>query len=101
MSNKEMILNLVKYTPAGKVVSYGQIARITGMNARIVGFILSGINELEMAEYPWHRVVNRDGFISASKLGDKGKLQQALLEAEGLEIIEFQIINPNKYWWTF
>lgn len=55
------ILSVVEEIPAGKVASYGQIARLIGWdkNSRLVGKVLS------MAEfygkYPCHRVVNHAG----------------------------------------
>lgn len=98
---KALIYSYVKKIPKGKIVAYGDVAAMVDMSPRTVGFILSGMNENEMGDVPWHRVVNRQGFISSSKLGPKGILQQQMLEAEGLEIKDFQIINPAKFWFRF
>ena len=60
------ILSVVEEIPAGKVASYGQIARLIGWdkNSRLVGKVLS------MAEfygkYPCHRVVNHAGRTAPS-----------------------------------
>lgn len=99
LSKKDLVLKIVKLIPRGKIVSFGQIGNMINVNPRIVGFILTGMKKSEMSVYPWHRVVNRNGFISASKLGEKGILQKKLLEMEGLKIDGFQIIEPDKYWW--
>ncbi|BDQ05137.1 MAG: hypothetical protein KatS3mg084_0655 [Candidatus Dojkabacteria bacterium] len=98
-TNKELVLNFLKLIPRGKVVSFSQIGSIIHLHPRIVGFILTGMNQAEMSIYPWHRVVNRKGFISACKLGEKGVVQKKLLEMEGIPIQGFQIIEPEKYFW--
>lgn len=98
LTDKQKVLEIVKSIPKGKISSYGRIANITGISPRVVGFILSGITKEEMQEIPWHRVVDRNGFISSSKLGEKGVLQEQMLKAEGVEIEKFQILKPERYW---
>jgi len=98
-TNKELVFNLVNKVPKGKIVSFGQIGNLINLNPRVVGFIMSGMNQSEMGKVPWHRVVNRDGFISSSKLGDKGLLQEALLKSEGIKVKDFQITQPKLYWY--
>ena len=58
------ILSAVGEIPAGKVASYGQIARLIGRdrNARLVGKVLS-ISDY-YGEYPCHRVVNHAGRLA-------------------------------------
>ena len=58
------ILSAVEEIPAGKVASYGQIARLIGKdrNARLVGKVLS-ISDY-YGEYPCHRVVNHAGRLA-------------------------------------
>lgn len=99
-TTKQLILNTVTLIPYGKVTNYGLIGILVGTAPRIVGNILTGLNSAESSKYPWHRVVNRDGFISSSKLGERGILQQELLKKEGVEVRDFQIINfHKKYEW--
>ena len=99
LSNKELVIALVNQIPKGRISSFGRIGDRTGINPRIVGFILSGMTQDEMQDVPWHRVVNKDGFISPIKLGDKGRLQASMLEDEGIEVIDFQIQNFQSLWW--
>lgn len=72
------ILSVVEEIPQGKVVTYGQLARLIGRekNARLVDRVLS------MAEYygsyPYHRVVNHAG-----KLVPGWNDQKSLLLEEG------------------
>lgn len=55
------VLSIVEKIPAGKVATYGQIARLAGRerNARLVGRILSQAEYY--GKYPCHRVVNHAG----------------------------------------
>ena len=56
------VLVLVDEIPAGRVATYGQIARLIGRpkNARLVGKILSQ-SELYGGKHPCYRVVNATG----------------------------------------
>lgn len=81
---KTDIFALVARIPAGKVASYGQLARMAGRprSARVVGQI--------MARYasgkglPCHRVIRQDGTLCEEyEFGVMG-LQRELLRAEGV-----------------
>lgn len=76
------VLALVAQIPPGRVMTYGQLALLTGHPgaARQVGMILSGTLESEL---PWQRVINAQGGLSTHKRG-LGEMQAALLEAEGV-----------------
>lgn len=53
----EQVIRTVRAIPAGRVMTYGDIARATGTGARAVGRILhSGGHEI-----PWWRVVDAEG----------------------------------------
>ena len=72
--------------PPGRVATYGQVARLSGLGrmARQVGQALAVLPE--DSEVPWHRVVNAKGEVSA-RAGSDGlaeSLQRRRLEAEGL-----------------
>lgn len=73
------ILSVVEEVPAGKVASYGQIAKLIGRekNARLVGQALSRAEFY--GDYPCHRIVNHAG-----RLAPGWPEQRALLEAEGV-----------------
>lgn len=55
------ILAVVEEIPAGKVATYGQIAKLIGRdkNSRLIGNVLS-MSEY-YGDYPCHRVVNHAG----------------------------------------
>ena len=68
------ILSAVEEVPAGKVASYGQIARLIGRdkNARLVGKVLS-MSEY-YGSYPCHRIVNHAGRLAPHFPGQRGLL---------------------------
>jgi methylated-DNA-protein-cysteine methyltransferase related protein len=82
--------------PKGRVVYYGQLARLLGVSAQVVGWTLSGMKQEEWPNLPWQRVVAKDGNISTLKLGQKGILQMDLLTQEGIEIID-ETVDMSKY----
>ncbi|MFA7480415.1 MAG: MGMT family protein [Vulcanimicrobiota bacterium] len=65
MNFRDQVLELVGLVPRGRVVTYGQVARVLGRGraARVVGGFLSGLTAQEL-HVPWHRVVNRRGEVS-------------------------------------
>ena len=80
------ILSILKQLPVGKVISYGEVAKLAGYpnGARQVVRILSSLSDTE--HLPWHRVVNKQGQIALS--GEGAFIQKALLEAEGVEVTD-------------
>lgn len=93
------ILQVIVLIPAGKVASYGQIAKMAGLpkHARLVGYLLK--NLASDTDVPWHRVINAQGKISLSKVNEYGEnIQRLKLLAEGVMVIENKI-NLKKYRW--
>jgi methylated-DNA-protein-cysteine methyltransferase-like protein len=88
---------ILKAVPAGKVVTYGQVAAMAGdpRAARQVVRIL--VTMSEAAELPWHRVVNAKGQVSLP--GAVGREQRRKLEAEGVELDEFGATSLARYQW--
>ena len=75
------ILSAVSEIPAGKVASYGQLAKLIGRekNARLVGRVLSQAQLY--GNYPCHRVVDHAG-----RLVPGWPEQRSLLEAEKVTV---------------
>ncbi len=86
LSNKAKVLAVVSRIPPQKVLCFGQISHLVGLPPRVVGWILSGLSLAECATVPWYRVVAKNGFISALKLGAKGIQQKLQLQAEGYSL---------------
>ena len=80
---RHRILETVLLIPAGRVATYGQVARAAGLpgRARLVGRSLRGLGP--DSPVPWHRVVGSGGRISIPS-GEGSTLQRALLEDEGV-----------------
>ncbi len=93
------VYRLVSMIPKGKVVSYGQIARMLGSphGARTVGWALHGLPDGTYV--PWQRVINSQGRISTSCLQHDANLQRQLLEAEGVVFDEGDRVNWAVYGW--
>ena len=72
--------------PAGKVVSYGELAALAGLGraARWVGRTLSQLPD--DTRLPWHRVVGAGGRLSLAAGTPSGEEQRARLRAEGLTL---------------
>ncbi len=72
--------------PAGKVVSYGELAALAGLGraARWVGRTLSQLPD--DTRLPWHRVLGAGGRLSLAVGTPSGDEQRARLRAEGLTL---------------
>lgn len=97
MNFKDRVIQIVKKIPYGRATTYGTVATLAGLprGARFVG----GVLHFNEGSAPWHRVINRNGFISTKCLDHPKKLQKALLEQEGIEVSNDFMINLQKYGW--
>lgn len=88
------ILSAVSEIPAGRVASYGQIARLIGRdrNARLVGRVLSMAGFY--GSYPCHRVVN-----AAGRLAPRFPEQRARLLAEGVSFRPNGCVDMKRCQW--
>lgn len=74
---KQNVLEIVKQIPAGKTVTYGQVAAMAGnpRAARAVGMIMS---QNYNPEVPCHRVIRADGKLGNYNRGGIEKKEQLL-----------------------
>ncbi len=95
----ERVYQIVRQIPEGKVTSYGAIAKALGAarSARMVGWAMNASHNLE--DVPAHRVVNRIGMLSGKHHFEGTNLMQQLLESEGIQVVENQIIDFEKHFW--
>ena len=70
----------------------------TARSARMVGWAMNASHNLE--DVPAHRVVNRKGLLTGKMHFDGTNLMQQLLESEGIEVIDNQIQDFEKHFWT-
>ncbi len=90
-SPSKRIYEAVKKIPKGKVATYGQVAAMAGnpKMSRAVGNALH--KNPDPSQIPCFRVVNAKGELSGEfAFGGKGR-QQALLEADGIEVIDRKV----------
>jgi len=82
----ELIWQIVAAIPLGKVLTYGQVAKLCGFpnHARYVGTTLKCLPK--GTTLPWHRVVNAKGEISFPRGSEGYHRQLSLLEKEGIAI---------------
>ena len=91
------VYEVLARVPAGRVVTYGQIALAIGMprGARTVGWALRQCPP----GLPWHRVVNARGAISGGCHTDHAALHRGLLEDEGIVFDDKGCIDLRTYGW--
>ncbi|MFD0715788.1 MGMT family protein [Paenibacillus sp. GCM10027626] len=95
----QRVIAVIKNIPAGKVMTYGQVAAEAGSprGARQVVRILHSMSTAH--RLPWHRVVNVKGEIAIQD--EEGRLKQILnLDIEGVEVGEDGRIDLSIYRYT-
>ncbi|MGH7510264.1 MAG: MGMT family protein [Gemmatimonadales bacterium] len=82
----QLIYEVVRRIPRGRVATYGQIASLAGLagQARQVGYALHALPAGTLV--PWHRVVNAAGQISVRAVPGGELVQRLLLEREGIAL---------------
>lgn len=96
----DLVYEVVRQIPKGRVTSYGAIAAALGtrMSARMVGWAMNG-SHLVRPKVPAHRVVNRKGLLTGKVHFDPPEKMQELLEKEGIEIKNDQVQDFNQKFW--
>lgn len=97
----QQIYAVVRQIPPGQVATYGQVAELAGLigKPRLVGYALYRIAP-QQDDIPWQRVVNAKGQVSHSVMRNGSDyLQQALLEAEGIEFNAQGKLDLGRYRW--
>lgn len=95
----QKVYEVARQIPEGRVTSYGAIAKYLGMarSARMVGWAMNGAGNEEGV--PAHRVVNKIGLLTGKHHFDGTNLMQQLLENEGIEVVDNQIIDFESHFW--
>jgi methylated-DNA-protein-cysteine methyltransferase-like protein len=98
----EKIYRLVLRIPRGRVMTYGQIARLLEdrYSPRLVGWAMHATPQDER-NIPWHRVINSRGGISTGRvIIQEPQLQRLMLEAEGVVFDERGHCDLSLYQWS-
>jgi len=88
----QQVYALVRQVPRGRVVTYGQVARLLGKDrgARAVGWALRALGDEEAARVPWHRVVGSGGRVSLG-VSPSGLEQRRRLRREGVRFAQGRV----------
>jgi methylated-DNA-protein-cysteine methyltransferase-like protein len=93
------VYDVARQIPPGRVTSYGAIASYLGTkgSSRMVGYAMQACGNAK-PPVPAHRVVNRQGLLTAKFHFGGGTMQQ-LLEAEGVKVEDDQVQDFKTVFW--
>jgi methylated-DNA-protein-cysteine methyltransferase related protein len=96
----ELVFEVARQIPKGRVTSYGAIAAALGtkLSARMVGWAMNGSFRVR-PKVPAHRVVNRNGMLSGKMHFAYPEQMQELLEKEGVKVIDDKVVDFEKRFW--
>ena len=91
------VLSLVRRIPAGRVATYGDVARWAGHPgaARAVGNVMRTSTRPDV---PYHRVIAAGGRLGG--YGGREALKRALLVAEGVTVSGMRVRPFARFRWT-
>ena len=95
----EEVYKVVCAIPRGKVLAYGDVARLAGAPkmSRQVGWALH--NNPRPGEIPCHRVVFNDGCLSSGFAFGGQQVQADLLRGEGVQVSDDFRVDMATYRW--
>ncbi len=95
-----MVYQVVRLIPKGRVTSYGAIAAYLGAksSSRVVGYAMNGAGHVK-PKVPAHRVVNRNGLLTGKHHFETPFQMQELLEKEKIKVKEDKVIEFKKLFW--
>ena len=95
---KERVFALVAQIPAGKFMTYGQIAALCGEPR--AAWEVGQIAHNGPTDLPWQRVVNKQGGLAVGWPNGGQAAHRAILEAEGVEVDDdFRVDITRLQWW--
>lgn len=95
-----LVYDVVRQIPRGRVTTYGAIAACLGtkLSARMVGWAMNSAHDPTL-KIPAHRVVNRNGMLTGRfHFGDHGEMQR-LLEKENIKVKDDTVVDFEKKFW--
>jgi methylated-DNA-protein-cysteine methyltransferase-like protein len=95
----DKVYQVARLIPKGRVTSYGAIASYLGTkgSSRMVGYAMQAAGKAN-PPVPAHRVVNRQGLLTA-KFHFGGNTMQQLLESEGVKVADDQVQDFKTVYW--
>lgn len=95
----DLIFDIVRNIPPGRVTSYGAIAKCigSGSSARIVGWAMHAAGRYPGV--PAHRVVNSQGLLTGKHHFGTPKTMERLLKKEGVKVKDDKVQNFKQVFW--
>ena len=96
----EMVYQVVRLIPKGRVTSYGAIAAYLGAkgSSRLVGYAMNGAHRVK-PKVPAHRVVNRSGVLTGKHHFGSPDRMEELLKKENIIVRNDKVVNFNVLFW--
>ena len=95
----DMVYQVVRLIPRGRVTSYGAIANYLGTkgSSRMVGYAMQACGPAD-PPVPAHRVVNSQGLLTG-KFHFGGNRMEQMLESEGVKVVDDKVIDFKQVFW--
>ena len=96
----ELVFEVVRQIPKGRVTTYGAVANCLGtkLSARMVGWAMNGAHRVR-PKVPAHRVINRNGMLSGKHHFATPTQMQELLEKEGILVKDDVVVDFKTLFW--
>lgn len=96
----DMVFQVVRLIPKGRVTSYGAIAKYLGTarSSRMVGWAMHAAPSQKKA-VPAHRVLNRNGELTGKHHFATPFMMKELLEKEGIKVVKDKVKDLDKHYW--
>lgn len=97
----ELVFEVARLIPKGRVTSYGAIAAALGArsSSRLVGWAMLQADRAK-PKIPAHRVVNSQGILSGKHHFKPPARMQQLLEKEGVQVKNDKVVDFKKLFWN-
>jgi len=96
----DLVHEVARQIPKGRVTSYGAIAACLGtrLSARMVGWAMMAVPNAKKP-VPAHRVVNRNGLLTGRHHYTPPEKMQLLLEKDGVKVKDNQVVDFARLFW--
>jgi methylated-DNA-protein-cysteine methyltransferase-like protein len=96
----ELVHEIARQIPRGRVTSYGAIGAALGTrsSARMVGWAMNACH-LSTKPVPAHRVVNHAGLLTGRHHFNPPEKMQQLLEKEGIAVENNKVVEFVRFFW--
>jgi methylated-DNA-protein-cysteine methyltransferase-like protein len=96
----DLVFEVTRQIPKGRVTSYGAIAACLGtkLSARMVGWAMHAAGSAK-PKVPAHRVVNRNGMLTGKHHFNPPSKMEALLKKEGVKVKNDTVVDFKNLFW--